>query len=524
MNKKTISVAAVLILLSLFLENGYACSTIIAGKKATADGCVLFGHNEDDGGRRVVNVWRVPRYQYAPGTTVTLLRGGALPQVEETWAYTWFQVNDLEFSDYYINEWGVYIGSDACASREDNPELKDGGIGYLLRRLMAERATTAREAVEIAGKLLDEFGYAVSGRTYAICDADEGWLLNVAAGKHWAAQRIPDDEVAFLPNQYVIRTIDFKNTRDFITSSDNVRDYAIRRGWYDPASGKPFDFAYAYMPPAREGSTFSRRGYDTRQWRAQALMTGTPVTVEQARREGLPFSVKPNRKISVADFKEVLRDHYDGTEYGPANSVSAVLPPTTRPDEMQQTAIPTRITVNPNETSERTICTQSTSFSIIAQLRGDMPRGIGLVAWVAFGRPDCNVYVPWYHAMEEIPEGYNNSPGIDDPGIALEHQFDVLPGTFRFDDQAAFWIFTELENTVDPEYPRAMRQVKPVIEAFEEFLHQNQGAVEKTALKLNGRNGADAARYLGAYTSAMTAESMKKAKTLVRELKSYYYR
>lgn len=524
MNKKYITAAAVLMLVSLFLKNAYSCSTIIAGRKATVDGCVLFGHNEDDGGRRVVNVWRVPRYQYAPGTTVTLLRGGELPQVEETWSFTWFQVNDLEFSDYYINEWGVYIGSDACGSREDTPELKDGGIGYMLRRLMAERATTAREAVEIAGKLLDEFGYAVSGRTYAVCDAKEGWLLNVAAGKHWAAQRIPDDEVAYLPNQYVIRTIDFKNTRDFITASDNVKDYAIKRGWYDPASGDAFDFAYAYMPPAREGSKFSRRGYDTRQWRAQALMTGKAVSVEQARREGLPFSVKPNRKISVADFKAVLRDHYEGTEYGPATSVSAVLPPTTRPGERQQTAIPTRITVNPNSTSERTICTQSTAFSIIAQLRGDMPPGIGLVAWVAFGRPDCNVYVPWYQAMHEIPEGYNNSPGIDDPRTALDHQFDVLPGTYRFDDEAAFWIFTELENTIDPHYPRAMRQVKPLMETFEHFLTQNQKAVEKTALLLQKKDQAEAAAYLSAYTSAMTAESMKKAKSLVKELKSYYFR
>jgi len=523
MNKKFITALAVILFISLNLENANSCSTIIAGKKTTADGSLLFGHNEDDYGRRVVNVWRVRRERHLPGSMITLIRGGQLPQIKETWAYTWFQVNDLEFSDYYINEWGVYISSNACRSREDEPELKNGGIGYMLRRLIAERATSAREGVEIAGKLLDEFGYAGSGRTYAICDKNEGWLLSAVNGKHWVARRVPDDQVAFLPNHYIIRRVDFSNKHEYLSSSDNIKEYAIKRGWYASDSGKPFDFAKAYRLPYRQGSKFDQRGFDTRQWRAQAMMTGKAVKIKQAKKTGLPFSVKPNRKLTVSDFQAVLRDHYEGTPYGPADEISTMLPPTSHPGEMQPSAMPARITINPNQTTERTICTFTTVLSIVAQLRSDLPKDIGSVAWISFGRPDCNVYIPWYLGMQEIPAGYNNSPGIADPQLALKYQFDPRPGTFKYDEQAAFWVFNELENVIDPHYPKAMKRVRPVWNDFSSYLMRNQHVVEKAALGIYLKDKQAAVDYLRQYTTAMTAESINKARRLSADIKGFFY-
>ncbi len=523
MKKTMISTAAVFLFFLLSAGQIYPCSSIVTGRKATKDGSVLFGHNEDDFGRRVVNVWHVGRMSHPAGTMITLLRGGQIPQVEETWAFTWFQVNDLEFSDYFVNEWGVHIASDACGSREDDPQLKDGGIGYLLRRIVAERATTARQGVMIAGKLLDEFGYAQSGRGYIICDNKEAWILHTVAGKHWVAQRVPDGEVAFLPNQYIIRTVDFSDTDNFYSSADNIKDYAIEKGWYDPKSGKPFDFASAYMPKPRQQSKLARRGYDTRQWRAQALMTGKPVSVEEALKDGLPFSVKPNRKLAVADFQAVLRDHYEGTEYAPVERVSAVMPPTSQPDEKSQGAVPVNIAINPNQTTERTICTMSTVFSFVVQIRADMPVEIGSVTWMSFGRPDVNVYIPWYTGMTTIPSQFNNTLGVEDPGQALVHNFDPLPGTFRFDEESAFWVFNELENVVDPIYFRAMRQVKPEWEQMESYLFLNQGVVEKKALELYKKDKDAATKYLTHYTQAQATESIKRARGLLATIKSFYY-
>ena len=74
------------VLIVLCYSSLYSCSTIIVGKKASKDGSLLFGHNEDDGGIRVVNVWRVPRMNYGIDEVVKLRGGAEIPQMEHTWS------------------------------------------------------------------------------------------------------------------------------------------------------------------------------------------------------------------------------------------------------------------------------------------------------------------------------------------------------------------------------------------------------------------------------------------------------
>jgi len=499
------------------------CTSIVAGKLTTVDGSVLFGHNEDDSGRRVVNIWLVPRKIHQKGDVVYLIEGGQVPQVQETWAYIWFQMNGLKFSDQYMNEWGVTIASDACSSREDQPDLTDGGISYMLRRMVAERAKTARQGVEIAGALLDQFGYASSGRTMVICDNQEGWLLSIVGGKHWVAQRVPDDKVVVLPNTYVTRQVDFKDSKNFITSKDNIRDYAIERGWYKKKRKQPFDFAYAYMPVPKEGSKFLERGYDTRQWRGQQMLTGITTPVEEAKKNGLPFSVKPNRKLMVQDITAILRDHFEGTEYGPA----VVQQPLFISEEGECKVckgMPREIIVNPNNTDERTISTMTTQFSTVAQLRADMPVNIGSLLWMCMGRPDCGVFVPWYAGILEVPKGFQNTPGVHDPVTALEHHFDAADGTFDYDPHANFWIYNDLENLVGAHYPKVIDNVQMNWLEIEDKLFDRQANYESFALQLWEENPRKANEFLTQWTTATTEQTLGIAKKLTREIKADWYR
>ncbi len=194
---------------------------------------MIVAHNEDDEAPEVVNHHKVPRHSYPPGSTVKLRNGGSLEQVEQTWAYIWSEMPGQSFSDSYVNEWGVTVASDNCPSREDKPELTDGGIGYMLRRLVAERAKTAREGVLLAGGLVERFGYVDSGRTYIIADPNEGWLLCVVNGKHWLARRVPDGEVAMVANTYTIHKVTLEDKTNVLASADII-DYARSRGWYNP--------------------------------------------------------------------------------------------------------------------------------------------------------------------------------------------------------------------------------------------------------------------------------------------------
>ena len=131
------------------------CSTVIIGKDASVTGKVILGHNEDDP-NAVVQLHIVPRVKHKEGETISFADGSAvIPQVEETYSYYWSEVRckgGISFADGFVNEWGVAVVSNACRPSKVK-EGDDSGIGYALRRLIAERARTAREGVEVAAGL-----------------------------------------------------------------------------------------------------------------------------------------------------------------------------------------------------------------------------------------------------------------------------------------------------------------------------------------------------------------------------------
>ncbi len=491
----------------LFLFTSFsakACYTVVAGKKATVDGSVLFAHNEDDGGRRLFNFWQVPEQTYQQGERLKLTHGGSIPQVTKTWAFSWIESVDQTFSDFYMNEWGVSVASNACGSKVNDAELTNGGIGYMLRRIVAERAKTAREGVKIAGRLLDRFGYAVqgsTGRTLVIADKNEAWLLAILPGKYWVAERVPDDAVVLQPNIYVIRSVDFKDTANFITSEKDIRKYAIKHHWYDPKKDKTFDFSYIFSNFSNP--RFVTRGYDTRQWRGQEIISGRKIRTVQAKVTGLPFSVRPAHKLRPADLMQLLRDHYEGTVYDVSQDKKG----------------------NPNSgKKERTICYRTTQVSLVAQLRQKLPKEIGPVLWLSFGRPDVNTYVPFYPVATKIPSMYHFVPGGGGWSQSLAHHFNPLPGTFAYQPDRAFWVFNDLENISGLNYYRSIGKIQEVWKSMEQEAFALQPAIEQTALRLYHTHPKAAIRYLQETSLVRASVALKTARNLTKNVKSMLYR
>ncbi|MHC4179769.1 MAG: C69 family dipeptidase, partial [Planctomycetota bacterium] len=89
------------------------CYAVIVGRKASADGSVLVGHNEENGGRRIVYFRRIPPQRFPEGAVVRLRRGAELPQAPKTAGLLWSENPGLEFSDTYLNDFGVAVVSDA---------------------------------------------------------------------------------------------------------------------------------------------------------------------------------------------------------------------------------------------------------------------------------------------------------------------------------------------------------------------------------------------------------------------------
>ncbi len=174
------------------------CSTIILGRDVSTTGRVIVAHNEDDP-HGLTAAYLVPRKQHAPGETITFDDGSAVvPEVPEIFAYYWSEVRapgGEAFADLFYNEHGVLVCSNrAVPCRKNDDESLGGGLGYGIRRLTAERARSAREAVKIIGSLVEKYGY-YSARIYNVADKDEAWVVQVPRGHNLVAKRVPDDEV-----------------------------------------------------------------------------------------------------------------------------------------------------------------------------------------------------------------------------------------------------------------------------------------------------------------------------------------
>ena len=251
--------------LLLACSNALASYAIYVGKNLTADGSVMIGGSGDEVSSHWLEV--VPARDHPPGATMTVgvtaeaFMPGELMQIPQ--ASATFRYLTMNYSEYEgfpppltnggLNEHNV-AGRDVWS--DSRPELvamtpkPQSGPQYSdLSRIAMERARSAREAVEIIGALIDEYGYSTyGGNSHMFADENEGWvLLDFAGGKGlWIAERLGPDDVRMSYPGYIREIpLDFRDRDDYM-GSENFISFAIEQGWYDPASGEPFDVMEVY--------------------------------------------------------------------------------------------------------------------------------------------------------------------------------------------------------------------------------------------------------------------------------------
>lgn len=461
------------------------CSAMIVGKKASATGEVLFGHNEDDAGNNAMIQYKVPRATHKPGEFLTFEPECAkIPQVPETWAYLWSETRaswKASFSDTFINEWGVAIASDSCGrTREDMPELVNGGIGYGIGHIVAQRAKTAREGVRIAAELVSQWGYTGAGRAYMIVDKDEGWVFQVVKGKHYVAKRVPDDEVFFMPNWYTIHSVDLHDKEYFVASPDLIT-YAIKRGWYTPSKEgdySDFDFALAYQDPEQ-----NQAGNMVRHKNALRII------LEREPEDVRAFSVKPPRKLGIADVKKVLRTHYEGTD-----------------DDLSE-----GYSKNPHRTGNRTICTATTLESFVIQFRENPAL---TCIWRATLNPCTSPFVPWYLGMERVPMGY----GWYAPHVGAASHFNVPQADLSHRPGRAWWAFQDVQDLADAAYAEVIGEIAARRDALEKEWEDAQAEFEAKVYKAFQEDPAKAVAMLTDYTNEQAVLAWKSWRRLFNDL------
>ena len=482
-NRLITVVLVVIFALAFFVTTAFSdCTSIIVGKDASVDGSVIVTHNEELSADTAQTVEYVPRMNYEPGDVVILDTGTEIPQVETTWAYIQYNSNysDLvEPRSYYnannpnyLNEWQVITTDNASTARDElKAEFPSDGIdSHELKRLVGQRAKTAREGVELMGWAIDTYGFAKTGgggMMYIIGDSNEAWKFEGLVGKHWAAVRCPDDSVLMIANANRIGEIDLKDTDNFLGSA-NLVSYAVEKGWYDPASGKPFNFEKAYC----NQKTAVSAGNVLRD--LQALRFFAPSRGAETI-EDLPAYMifVPDKKVSVEDAMAWQRSHYEGTEFDTSNDYE----------------------ICPHKTPERVICNISTMSCAVAQLRNWLPNEMACL-WLTQGTPCTSVFVPWYLGNTDSPSVYQGA-------------------TDRHDGEKAWWRFKTIAMLANANYAKLIKIIKPVWEAQEKDELALQETIEKTALELYQKGVNYTIPFLTNYSNAWALNAYYKTEKLI---------
>lgn len=492
---KSLVLSAAMLLAS---SGAFACSNLIVGKKASVDGSVMVSYNADDYGM-FGHLCHYPAGTHPKGSMRQIYdwdSGVYHGEIEEA-PVTYNVIGN-------INEFQLSIGETTYGGREEMVDstgiLDYGSLIYVT----LQRAKTAREAISVMTSLVEKYGYNSEGETFSICDPNEAWIMEMqgtgagSKGVVWVALRIPDDAICAHANQSRIGKFNMKDKKNVLYSK-NVISYARKMGWFN---GKDSDFSWknTYAFPDFSG----RRFCDARVWSffnhyADDFDRYLPWALGKDKdAEDMPLWIVPNRKLSVADVENGMRDHYEGTALAlDTTSIGGGI------YEMPYRPTPLTFTVDGEQYfNERPISTQQTAFTFVSQLRSWLPREIGGVLW--FGNDDANMvaYTPVYCGNTTQPTCYNTK-GAD-------------AVTFSADN--AFWLCNMVSNMVYPRYSQLFPELKAVRDSLETSYFANQASIEKQAVDLYQTDKAAALKLLNNYSNTKADEMLASWKRLATRI------
>ena len=430
------------------VANALACTNLIVGKNASTDGSTIVSYSADSYGL-FGELYHYPAGVHKKGTLMDVHEwdtGKYLGRIEQA-RQTYNVIGN-------INEFQLTIAETTFGGR---PELVDttGIIDYgSLIYLGLQRARTAREAIKVMTDLVQEYGYYSSGESFTIADPNEVWIMEMIGkgpgvrGAVWVAVRIPDDCISAHANQSRIHQFDMNDKNNCLYSSD-VISFAREKGYFTGVN-KDFSFADAYAP-----LDFGARRYcEARVWSYFNMFTDRGEEflpyIEGKTDQPMPLYLKANRKISVQDVKNAMRDHYEGTPLDISKDFGA------GPYHTPYRLSPLSFKVNDQE-----------YFN------------------------DMTVFTPVYCCTDKVPVCYSRVDGAD---------------YITFSWNSSFWIFNWVANMVYPRYDLMIEDVRASQSEMETTFNDAQEGIESAASKLYAKDPAQAKAFLTNYTN-MTAQS-----------------
>lgn len=492
---------------------GESCTSIMVGKKASTDGSVMTAHTCDGNYRTwlsmepaadysdtaMVNIYKGILHTETPWDMRNVKLAGRIPQAKHTYAFLNTAYPTMNEKQLAMGE-TTFVGPDTLVNKNGMFLIEE------LQRIALQRCDNARDAIRLIGQLIKDYGYGDYGECITIADKKEVWQMEILGegpnriGGVWAAQRVPDDHVGISANIVRIAAID-RSKPDYFMASDNVETVAKEFGLWDGKGTFKFWKAYA----GREKPFMIREFY--------VLSTLAPSLNLSMDMEELPFSVKPEKKISHEELAALYRTTYEGTAYDMTKNVKYIRKKydENRKEIGQDTIISP--VANPWLTTDmrntlnfiapgtidfqRTVSVSWSSYTHITQLRDWLPDEIGGISWFAFDNPAESPRVPIFAGSDKLPAGFEYC------------------GQKRYREDAALWSYRKANKLATVSWGKTKDIVSAKVRGFEEKAALEVPIVEGQAKELlkDGKRK-EAIKLLNDYTASYTAATMQQWKEL----------
>ena len=419
----------------------FACTNFIVTKGASTDGSVMVTYAADSH-QLYGALYFTPKGNFKPGTTL---------RVDE-WDTGKYLGDIAQIPNTYttignMNEHSLIITETTFGGR---PELEDpnGIIDYgSLIYITLQRAKTAREAIATIAELTETYGYASSGESFSIADANEAWIMEmISKGKYgkgivWVARRIPDGYVSAHANQARITTFPLNDPENCLYSKD-VISFARERDYFS-GEDKDFSFCDAYAP----ADFGAMRGCEARVWSFfRSVTEGMDKYIDFAMgvnpENKMPLWVKPTEKVSPKQLFDAMRDHYEGTPMDMTTDIGAGghhLPYRWRPMYFSVDGV--------EYCNERATATQQTGFWICGQARENK---VGIL-WFGVDDAATSALTPIYVNSTEIPWCLSEQNG----------------SMLKYSDTSLFWITNRVAQFAYLRYDLIGKQVREYVDTWE---------------------------------------------------------
>ena len=505
-------------------RNPLSCTSILVGKLASIDGSVITSHTCDSWYRTWMQM--VPAHDYnrdtvtaiydgrmhtqSPMDSTKMYRKGVIPQARHTFRY-------LDTAYPCLNEKQLAMGETTISGRDTLMNKKGMFMIEELARIALERCSTAREAIQLMGRLVKQYGYGDSGECLTIADKHEAWIFEIFGegpnkiGGVWAAVRIPDDEIAVSANISRISTLNLAD-KDRYMASDNVFDVAKKLKLWDGKEEFCFWKTYSGGNYFGEKKNYSVREHYIMNSLAPSLCLSDTI-------ENLPLSVKPDKPVSAEMVMRLLASYYEGTEKNlsarhkipnpkrkdkdgnlqenePDSIVSPFSNPWMRPDEINMYYAMGDSTMK----NIRTVSVPWCAYSTVIQLRSWLPDEVGGVAWVALDNPGESPRFPIFCGVTELPKMLQ------------------VCGQHNQRDDAALWHYRKANRLATLRWGTYRKTLEPLRDYFIEKGFRELKFIEDTWSAMELKDPEEGRRMLNGYTADFFGATIMRWDELARDL------